>query len=176
MNIDFSTKPKITFNLDPVLQAYCRFIFKSPYDTKYSKQVILSRRHDIGKLIFSHIQNADIRFKQPLFTNPITFILPVPKEHVYWIRYRFIYVPRWVEEKYADGIEYEFKKWVERMFDIGYKRKLEQKDIIEAILRGLNVRNNAVNYDTIKKIDYRNRRRNEEIRFNMLVNDLKLCV
>lgn len=173
-NINFETKPKITFNLDPVLQGYCRFLFKTSPEKRF---IILSRKKDIGKLIFAHIQSGDIRIKQPLFESPVTFILPMPNnEHGYWMRYRFIYVPKWVEEKFTDAIEYEFKKWVERMFELGYQKRYEQKHIIEAILRGLDLRNNKDNYERIKKIDYRKRRREEEIRFNILVSDLKLCV
>ena len=45
------------------------------------------------------------------------------------------------------------------------------KEIVEAVLRGLNLRNNAVNFEAIKKIDYRNRRKIEEKRFEELLKD-----
>ncbi len=168
MNIDLTTKPQVIFSLPPILEAYCRFIFSTP---ERQKEIIINRRHDIGKLIFAYVMNGDIRFKQPLMDHPVTFILPMPSnEHGYWLRYRYIYVPRWAEEKINDGIEYEFRSWVKDRFRIGYDiEEVQQKTIINAILRGLNVRKNVANYDTIKKIDDRNARKKQEIMFKRLI-------
>lgn len=168
MNIDLTTKPQITFSLPPILEAYCRFVFNTP---ERQRQIIITRRHDIGKLIFSHIMSGDFSIKRPSFDHAVTFILPVPSTaHEYWLRYRHIYIPRWAEEKITDAIEYEFRSWVKDRFRIGYEEEgMEQKTIINAILRGLNIRNNVVNFDTIKKIDYRNKRKKEEIQFKKLI-------
>ncbi len=167
--INFETKPRITFNLNPILISFCRYIFNSD---PYHKYIILSRRHDIGKLIFSHIQSGDVKVERPFIEHPVTFVLPIPNiEHAYWLKYRHIYVPNWVEEKYSDAIEYEFKWWVREKFRVGYEEEgWDQKTIVNAILRGLNVRNSVANFDTIKKIDYRNRRKLEHIRFKKLCN------
>jgi len=167
---DLDTKPKITFNLDPVLINFCRYIFKTP---PYQKYIILNRREDIGKLIFSHIQSGDFKPERPFIKHPVTFILPIPNErHGYWLRFRHIFIPIWVEEKFADAIEYEFKWWVREKFRLGYEEEgWDQKTIISAILRGLNIRNNAINSDTIKKIDYRNRRKDEQKKFKKLCGD-----
>jgi hypothetical protein len=169
VKINFETKPKIIFELPPILEAYCRFVFRTPAE---QRQIVLTRRHDIGKLIFGHIMSADFSLKRPVMTHPVTFILPMPSnEHGYWLRYRHIYLPKWAEEKITDAIEYEFRSWVKERFRIGYdSEKYEQKTIVNAILRGLNVRNNAVNFDAIKKIDYRERRKQEEIQFMRLLN------
>lgn len=174
-NLDLSTKPQITFSLTPLHQAFCRFIFKTPTDKKH---IILSRRHDIGKLIFAHIMSGDFQFNRPLMDNPVTFILPMPSnEHGYWLRYRYIYIPRWAEEKINDSIDYEFRAWVRERFRIGYEEEgMDQKTIINTILRGLNVRNNEANFDMIKKIDYRNRRKREEIQFKRLLSIEKSVV
>jgi hypothetical protein len=164
--INLETKPKITFSLDPLLIAFCRYVFKTPPNQRY---IILRRSEDIGKLVYSHIQTGDFAIERPLIEHPVTFILPNPDNHD-WIRYRHLFVPKWVEQKFADGIEYEFKTWVKEKFHYGYAQGMEQKIIIDAILRGLNVRNNVANFDSIKKIDYRNRRKIEELRFK------KLCI
>lgn len=164
MSIDFDTKPKITFSLPPLLAAYCRYVFKSP--TKHN-HIILRRNHDIGKLIWSHIQTGDFERNRPLVENPVTFILPNPGNDD-WIRYRHLYVPRWVEQKFNDAIEYEFKWWVREKFRIGYDEGYDQKTIINAILTGLNERENIAKFDTIKKIDYRNRKTEEKKRFKKL--------
>ncbi len=168
--INYDTKPKITFSLDPILQAYCRYIFNTP---AYAKYIILSRKQDLGKLINSVILTCDIPPKRPFISNPVTFILPVTNANQYILRYRFLYLPRWAEEKIQDNIDYEFRVWVKARFEKGYEEKYEQKEIVEAILRGLNMRNNAANFDAIKKIDYRNRRKKEEKRFSKLCEAVK---
>lgn len=165
MNIE--TKPQITLNLSPILEAYCRFVFCSSEKQPY---IVLSRRQDIGKLIFAHIMSGDFQSKRPFIEHPVKFILPMPNnEHGYWLRYRYIFFPKWAEQKIIDGIEYEFRAWVRERFSTGYELNYDQKTIVNAILRGLNVRNNVANFDAIKKIDYRNKRSKEENLFKMLL-------
>jgi len=165
--INFDTKPRITFSLDPILINYCRYIFKTP---SQQKLIILNRKEDLGKLIFSHIQAGDFKNNRPFIKHPVIFILPTTNcKNDNWLRNRYIFVPKWVENKFAMAIEYEFKWWVREKFRVGYEDEgWDQKTIVNAILRGLNVRNNAVNSDTIKKIDYRTRRKEEKIRFKKL--------
>lgn len=166
-NIDLSTKANITFSLPPILEAFCRYKFYVP---KYGRYIKLNLKEDIGKLIFSHILYCDINKERPFMENPVTFILPVTDVHQYVLKYRFLHVPRWVEEKFILAIEYEFRTWVKERFRIGYEiLKEDQKTITNSILRGLNVRDTKANFETIKKIDYRNRRRKEEETFKNLV-------
>lgn len=174
-NVNLETKPRITFSLHPLHEAFCRLIFNTPENQKL---IILSRRHDIGKLIFGHIMSGDIQLSRPVLDHSVTFILPMPNnEHGYWLRYRFIYIPKWVEEKFRDAIEYEFKFWVKERFRKGYEEyNMDQETIIKAILRGLKVRNNKDNYEMIKKIDYRKRRTKEEIDFKNLLSIEKSAV
>ncbi len=166
--INLESKPKITLAIDPVHEAYLRFLFSTPENSRY---VILNRRHDIGRLIFSHIMSGDFNNKRPLIDHSVTFILPVPRTEIgYWLQYRHIYLPGWAQSKITDAIEYEFRWWVKERFRIGYEdERMDQKTIINAILRGLNVRNNSVNFEMIKKIDYRNKRKKEEIQFKKLL-------
>jgi len=165
-NVNLQTKPQITISLDPVLEAFCRYIFKTPAN---QKQIIISRFHDIGKLIHSNVITSDLPVRRPFDINPVIFILPVNKVNHHAIRFHFLTVSNWGEQKIQDGIEYEFGKWVSQKFENGYKRHHQQKDIVEAILRGLNVRNNAANFDSIKKKDYRHTRKEEEKLFKTLL-------
>lgn len=169
MDQEYTDKPRITMPLNPVLESYCRFIFNTPAENRH---IELSRKTDIGKLIFAHVMSGDFAPKTHPIKYPVTFILPLTGgEHGYWLRNRHIYLPRWAEDKIQDGIEYEFRCWVKDRFRIGYEDyNLDQQTIINAILRGMNVRNNAVNFDMIKKIDYRNRRRKAEIQFRNLIS------
>lgn len=167
-NLNFETKPQITIDVNPVHEAYLRFIFSTP---DKQRQIIMSRRQDIGRLIFSHIMAGDFQSKRPLMDHPVTFILPTPRTEIgYWLQYRYIFIPGWAQTKITDAIEYEFRSWVKERFRIGYEEEgMEQKTIINAILRGLNVRNNSLNFDMIKKIDYRNKRKKEEKQFKRLL-------
>jgi len=165
-NVNLETKPQITISLDPVLEAFCRYIFKTPPN---QKQIIVSRCQDIGKLIHSNVITSDLPVRRPFDINPVTFILPVNKVNHHAIQFHFLSVSNWGEQKIQDGIEYEFRRWVDKKFENGYKKRFDQKDIVEAILRGLNVRNNAVNFEAIKKIDYRTGRKEEEKRFKTLL-------
>jgi len=165
-NINLSTKPQITINLEPLHEAYCRYILKTP---EKQKEIIVCRKHDVGKLIHSNVITSDLPVRRPFISHPVTFILPINKVNHHSVSNHFLAVSRWGEQKIQDGIDYEYRKWVERKFEAGYKNKFTQKEIIEAILRALNVRNNAANFDAVKKIDYRNRRKAEEKRFETLL-------
>lgn len=162
----FKPKPQVTISLEPVLEAYLRFVFKTPAD---QEAITINLKKDIGKLIHSHVHSSHSIRKGPCVPNPVTVILPINTENDYGVLSGFLYVDEWGLQKIRNGIEYEFRKWVERRFEIGYEKRFEYKDIIEAILRGLNVRNNIANFDSIKKINYRNRRRIEEKRFSELL-------
>jgi hypothetical protein len=165
--IDLSTKPQITIFLPPLLEAYCRYVFKTPPN---QKEIIVSRNHDIGKLIHANVITSDLPVKRPLLDHAVTFILPVNRVNHHGISFHFLKVSNWGEQKIVDGIDYEYRKWVERCFEIGYQKKWEQKEIIDAILRGLNVRNNVANFDAMKKNDYRNRKKCDEKRFIELLS------
>ena len=167
-SINLESKPRITVELSPVHEAFLRFCFGTP---EKEKHIILTRRHDIGKLIFGHIMSGDFQSPRPLMIHPVTFILPMPNfNHGYWLRYRHVYMPQWSVEKITDAIDYEFRAWVKDRFRIGYELEgMEQRVIVNAILRGLRMRNNQINFDTIKKIDYRSRRKKEEIQFKRLL-------
>lgn len=166
MKIDLS-RPQVTVSLSPLLEAYCRFVFGTPPD---EKEISINRKKDIGKLIHAHILSKKYAIKGPSIKNPVTVILPVNPENQNGILSGFLYVDRWGMQKIQDGIENEFRKFVERRYELGYRKKYEQREIIEAILRGLNVRNNAANFDAIKKIDYRNHRKTQEIQFSELLS------
>ena len=158
-------KPHIILDINPVHEAFCRYIFKcGPND----EAITINRKHDIGKLISSAIITADRQELRPLGKHPVTFILPTNEDNCF-LKDRFIKVSEWGEQKIQDGITAEFNLWIKRRYEIGYEMNMEKKQIVEAILRGLNLRNQVVNFDAIKKNDYRNRRRMEEKRFQILL-------
>lgn len=159
-----SSNPTITINLNAVLEAYCRWIFQSVTD-----EIVITRRHDVGKHIYSHVLPSDRPQPRPEKKHPVTFTLPLTEYGKDELRTRFLVVDAWAEEKIRDFIDSDFRAWVRTRFEIGYYKNCEQREIVDAILRGLNLRNNSDNFDMIKKIDYRNRRKMEEIRFEALL-------
>lgn len=165
-NPKYSPKPQVTISLEPILEAYLRFIFKTPDD---QEAITINLQKDLGKLIYSHVHSAHCFRKGPSIPKPVTVILPITEKNSYSILSGFLYVDAWGLEKIKSGVEYEYRKWIERRFEIGYRKKHKQKAIIEAVLRGLNVRNNCANFDAIKQIDFRKRQKEEELRFESLL-------
>lgn len=56
-------------------------------------------------------------------------------------------------------IEAEFRLRIKEYFFVGYAKGFRQDKIIQAFLHSYNIKRNAINYETVKKYDYRNRRR-----------------
>jgi hypothetical protein len=169
MDRSFETKPQIIIDIHPIPEAFCRYVFGTP---SHQKEIIVSRYHDIGKLIHSHVIARDLPVRKRFTENPVTFILPVNHKNQHALNHHFLDVSNWGEQKICDGIEFYFRSWVRHRFEIGYNIKnMDRKEIIEAILRGLSIRNNTTNFDMIKKIDYRNRRLIDNIKFKQLLDD-----
>ncbi len=160
--------PQIILSLCPLLESYCRLVCNSD---PAEKEIRLRKNYDIAKLIHSNVITSDTPIRRPLIPHPVTFILPVDKVNHHALRFHFLYISAWGEQKIVEGIDYEFRRWIIQRFDSGYEKGYSQKIIIEAVLRGLNVRNNSANFDSIKKIDYRHRRKTEERRFAELLKE-----
>jgi len=146
-------RPSITIDLDPHLADYCRFLF----DYTDEGAIILKRNHDFGKHIPSFVRISEIPVRRPFLANPVTFILPITKNNHYALRHNFFHVTKWGEEQIHDYIETKFKQEVRNIFEEGYLMRYNQKEIVEAIIKGFNIQNNALSYEAVKKIDYRQR-------------------
>ena len=166
MNIDLTTKPKVTINLDPVLEAFCRAVFKTP---KNQDEIIINRKRREGQAIYSKVYPIEFPRERPFCDNPVTFILPLTKNNQSVLKYRFYDISRMGEEQINDDLNVLMDKWLFKFFKRGYMKKYKQDEIVNAILRGLNMRNNVANFDAIKKFDYRERRKIEEKTFDELL-------
>lgn len=169
-NIDLNTKPQVTIDLPPVIEAFCRWIFNTPIN---QKQIITRRNHPIGKIIYARYSSSYTPVKKSFCEHPVTFILPMNKVNHHVLSKHYLYVGPMEQDQIRDELEYQFGKWLDLRFKRGYEMNYDQKTIIEAILRGLNIRNNAANFDAIKKNDYRTRRTEEGNRFNELLKDCR---
>ena len=154
----------LTISLKPHLADFCRHGMRQDKEGN----IILSRKSDIGKHIYSMVMTSDMPVKGLPCTDPVSFIIPVTGANQYIIKYRFIYVSRWGEEKIQDYIEAEFNLRMRLLFEAGYRKKFSQKEIVESILQAYNIKNTALNYEAVKKSDYRMNRKNRKIIFEDL--------
>ena len=168
MKINYDTKPKITLDLDPVLEAYCRLVFRTPSD---QKEIIINRKLREGQAIYSKVYPVEFPPKKPFRDNPVTIILPLTKNNQGVLKYRFYHVSKMGEEQIHDDLEVLMQKWLFKFFQHGYQKKYSQDEIVNAVLRGLNLRKNVINFDAIKKFDYRCRRKSEEETYRELLID-----
>lgn len=161
-NIEIDERPMIVIDLDPMQEAFCRYVFETP---EKENIIQINRRNAIGKHIYSHIQPTDFgTYKQrETCKNPVRFALEVNGAAAA-ITSRFVYVDRWGEQKIRDFIDSSYDLWLKRFFEIGYNLKHEQKEIIECVLRMLNRRDKQDNYEAIKKRDYRRKRSVQDLR------------
>lgn len=158
-------RPQIQVNVPVVLEAYCRWIFKTP---ESESKITIDRNEDIGKHIFSHVKATDHPKKRPVKGNMVTFILPMTDNAWLALRKNFLTIDDWGEMKVNNFIESEFNNWCKEKFWKGYFWGWKQKEITSAILRGLNLRSNEINEAAIIKNDYRRRRKEETERFKKL--------
>lgn len=154
----------LTISLKPHLADFCR------HEMRQDKEgnIVLSRKNDIGRHICSMIVTSDTPVKGIPVSDPISFIIPVTAANQYVMKYRFVYVSRWGEEKIQDYIESEFNIRMKLLFETGYLKNYSQKQIIESILQAYNIKNTALNFEAIKKSDYRMNRKNRKIIFEDL--------
>ena len=166
MNIDFSTKPQVTINLDPVLEAFCRKIFNTP---KIQNEIAINRGRREGQAIYSKVYPIEFPERKSDCANPVIFIFPLTKNNKSVLQYRFYHVSKMGEEQINDDLTVLMDKWLFKFFQMGYRRKHSQDEIVNAILRGFNLRKNVINFDSIKKFDYRQRRNAEDNTYKELL-------
>lgn len=147
-----NVRPTITISLLPHLADFLR----KEFSVTKTDEIIITRRKDIGRMISSQILSSELPVNRPFIDNAVKLILPITESNYYILNGRFLWISQWGEEKIRDYIDCEFRRRVRDMFELGYKKHYPQKQIIEGILQGYNLRNNALNFDMIKKIDYRN--------------------
>lgn len=147
------SKPTVTISLKPYLADFCRHEFKTLQDGS----IIIKRRHDIGKMIFSQVNASPVPVSKPVFEDAVTFALPISKESD--LLGKFLYIDRWGQEKIQEFVKAKFNLRAEHFFSRGYRKGYSQKRIVEAFLAGYNIRNNSLSYEAVKKNDYRRRQK-----------------
>lgn len=145
----------LILHIEPCLEDFVRHELKTNGDGN----IILTRHSDIGKIIYSHLVSSGVKQECPKMGNPVKFVIPRNPQNHYLLQNRFCYVDRWGEQKINDYLDAEFRQRMRLIFEAGYQKKCTQKQIIEAIMMEYNIKNCVLNYETIKKSDYRNQRK-----------------
>ena len=140
-------RPFVTIELEPHLQD---FLFHELKQNRRSGELMADGTNDIGRMIQAMITVSD---------NPLRITLPVQEWNHAIFSENFIYIPEWKQKQLRLFIESEFRLRIKEFFFIGYAKGYRQDKIIQSFLHSYNIKRNALNYDTIKKYDYRNRRR-----------------
>lgn len=149
-------KPKVTIELSPHLHDFLYHEFGTP---RGEEGVTVTAANDLGKFIQSMITVSDRPPKQPIKEHPVTLLLPVQEWNHFIFRENFIYIPEWKQKMLQDYIEASYRIRIREYFVAGYEKQYKQDRIIRAFLYAYNIKNNAMNYDAVKKYDYRNRQR-----------------
>ncbi len=158
MTIDFSTKPKIILNLHPVFEAFLRLRFRTP---RWQSEIVVSRSLREGKAIYAKIKPVEFPPVRPFMENPVTIILPLTKFNQSTLNFKFFALTKMAEEQLNDDLDVLLDKFLFKVFQKGYRQGFTQKQIVEGIMHEFNLRKNSVNFDTIKKYDYRARKKSD---------------
>ena len=115
--------------------------------------------NDLGKLIQSMITVSDRPPRQPDREHPVVLALPIQEWNHFIFQENFIYIPEWKQHMLRDYIEASYRIRIREYFVAGYEKGYNQDRIIRAFLFAYNIKANAVNYEAVKKYDYRVRKR-----------------
>lgn len=148
-------RPFVTIDLAPHLQD---FLF---HELKQNRngELMADGTNDIGRMIQAMVTVTDRPRRQEIGENPFRITLPVQEWNHAIFCENFIYIPEWKQKQLRLFIEALFRLRIKEYFLVGYAKGYKQDKIIQAFLHSYNIKRNAVNYDTVKKYDYRNRRR-----------------
>lgn len=149
-------RPYVTIDLAPHLQDFLLHEFGA---ARSADGVLVTCTNDIGKLIVSLVTVADRPYKQPDKEHLFNLYLPIQDFMHRIFSENFIYIPEWKQEQLRNYIEATFRLRIREFFLAGYEKGFRQDKITNAFLDAYNIKNKKLNYETIVKYDYRNRKR-----------------
>ena len=149
-------KPSVIVELEPYLQDFLFHEFGQP---RNHDGIVVSGSHDIGRMIQSLVTVTDRPKKQPLGEHPVTLYLPIKSWNHTLFEENFIYIPEWKQQQLRLYIEASFRIKVREYFLAGHQKGYRQDHIIRAFMEAYNIKHNALSYDQLKQLDYRNRRK-----------------
>lgn len=148
-------RPHITIELEPLLQD---FLYKE-FESEAKGVVVLNTRSEIGKFINSMITVSPTPPRVPCGEHNITLLLPIQEWNHFVLSGNFITVVSWKETMIRDYLTSLYRLRIREFFVVGYEKGISQDKLIKAFLELYASKCNAANYDSIKKIDFRNRKK-----------------
>jgi len=140
----------INFPLEPHLSDFLRHELNTKEDV-----IVLNRSNSISRFILSQVQIAEFPRKEKIFDNNVVFKLP--SNRFIDFENKFVYVNKFRIQQINDFIKSVFNLRVQMFFFAGREFNYSNKQIIEAFMYSYNIKNLAINYEAIKKNDYRRR-------------------
>jgi hypothetical protein len=156
MSQTIEEKPNVVIELEPYLHD---FLYHEFGCNKKNDGVIITVSNDAGRFIQSMIEFSNIPKQQEIKEHPIKLYLPVQGWNHFVYQRNFLYVPVWKQKMIQDYIESSFRLRIREYFEEGYGKGFKQEQILQAFLNSYNIKENATNYDAIKKYDYRCRQK-----------------
>jgi hypothetical protein len=153
-------KPNIVIELAPHLHDFLYHEFAC--NKKETDGVVITGANETGKYIQSMVAISNSPKYQEIKENPIKIYLPTQEWNHSLFRTNFLYVPVWKQKMIQFYIEALFRLRISEYFQEGYEKGFKQEQILQSFLLSYNIKNNVINYDAIKKYDYRNRRKVKE--------------
>ncbi|MBP1593031.1 MAG: hypothetical protein H6Q12_49 [Bacteroidetes bacterium] len=148
-------RPHVIIELSPLLQD---FLYKE-FECKEKGTISLNTRNEIGKYINSMITVSPTPPRIPCSNETITIILPIQEWNHFVLSGNFITIVSWKEQMIREYLDALYRLRIREFFNVGYEKGMNQDRLIKAFLELYGSKNNAANYDTIKKIDFRNRKK-----------------
>lgn len=132
---------------------YLRFVFSS----QRRGPITIDRGKDLGKYLISRVRYSELPqpFKTPKGEFPVDLILP--ERGLRTASYHYVHFPAEDQDKINDFITSEFNQFFRGYMLAGEEMHIEYKDLIEAFMLGIGIRNPGTKFDTLKKKDYRHR-------------------
>lgn len=149
-------RPYVTIDLAPHLQDFLLHEFGAE---RAADGVVVSAVNDIGKLIVSLVTVVDRPYKQADKENLFNLYLPIQDFSHRIFSECFICIPEWKQVQLRNYIEASYRLRIREFFLAGYEKGFRQDQITNAFLDAYNIKNKKINYETIIKYDYRNRKK-----------------
>jgi hypothetical protein len=129
------------------------------FGTDESGAIRINRRCEMGKYIDSMWESSPTPVQLPGMDNPVRLRLPTNSYNWYKKTHRFIFFSEEKTDEINSRMEEFFLERLNDFFAEGYGKKFKQKDIVNAFVEAYGSKNQSINFDQIKKLEYRNRKK-----------------
>ena len=146
-------KPLINIDLQPFLIDFLHHEFAESEDG-----IVIDTDNDIGKFINSMITVSAFPPAPPKTDSSIVMYLPMRSWNHHVLSGNFITVVPWKRRMIEEYVQAQFNLRLRDFFLTGYEKGFPQKQLIDAFLSFYSIKNNTINFDMVKKKDYRNRK------------------